>query len=77
VTTRIVATCGRCAARWTATRAAHCAGCHRTFSTVSGFDKHRRDGGCLEPAAVGLELRNGMFRGPQLPRDVLAARLGR
>lgn len=78
MTSGTVGTCGRCAARWTAAGAAHCAGCHRTFSTVSGFDKHRtRDDGCLEPTTVGLEYRNGAFRGPQMPSDVLAARLGR
>jgi hypothetical protein len=34
---------------------AHCAAdCHRTFTTVRNFDRHRRDGRCLHPADVGL-----------------------
>jgi len=74
VTSGTVATCGRCAARWTAARAAHCAGCHRTFSTVGGFDRHRRGGACLDPTTVGLELRDGAFRGPRLTPEEVEAR---
>jgi hypothetical protein len=47
-------TCGGCTTRWTGTGTAHCASCHRTFSAVSGFDTHRRNGTCVDPATVGL-----------------------
>jgi hypothetical protein len=63
-------TCG-CGARWTGRRTAHCAACHRTFGGVGGFDRHRRGGACLEPADVGLELRGGVFRGPELTVEML------
>lgn len=34
---------------------AHCAGeCHNTFGTVSAFDRHRRDGQCLDPATLRM-----------------------
>ena len=43
---------------------AHCAACHRTFGSVSGFDRHRRGGECVDPATIG-ELRltdRGLWR---------------
>lgn len=48
--------CTRCGARANGRAYAHCGarGCHRTFSSVSGFDRHRRDGQCVDPATVGL-----------------------
>lgn len=58
------ATCGGCDARWTAMRAAHCSSCHRTFGGVTGFDTHRRNGRCLTPAKLGMELRDGIWRQP-------------
>lgn len=49
----------RCTRRWGGELTAHCATCHETFSTVHGFDAHRRtvDGAraCLAPATVGLK----------------------
>lgn len=35
---------------------AHCGaeGCHVTFGSVSGFDRHRRGGECLDPAALAM-----------------------
>lgn len=50
------------------TRQAHCGACHRTFSRVSNFDRHRVGGECVEPESVGLVLTNGLFR--QLPPAV-------
>lgn len=44
-----------CGARWAGLNTCHCAsGCHETLSSPRAFDKHRRDGRCLDPAAVGL-----------------------
>ena len=34
---------------------AHCTSCHRTFSTVSNFDRHRKDGVCKNPARLGMK----------------------
>lgn len=41
---------------------AHCGVCHRTFGGVKGFDEHRRDGQCLDPAARGMTQVNGIWR---------------
>lgn len=43
-----------CDAWWTGLSAGHCSVCGHTFTSVSGFDKHRRGGRCLDPATVGL-----------------------
>lgn len=54
---------------------AHCkSGCHRTFGGVGGFDRHRRDGQCLDPATLGYVERDGIWRLPLTEED--AARLG-
>lgn len=53
---------------------AHCkSGCHRTFGGVRGFDNHRRDGQCVDPATIGLVERDGIWRAPLSEED--AARL--
>jgi hypothetical protein len=44
----------RCGTRWAGTRTAHCGACHHTFTGIGPFDRHRRDGTCLNPADVGL-----------------------
>lgn len=44
---------------------AHCTVCHRTFGGVSNFDKHRRDGWCIDPSTLGMTLNdNGVWRVP-------------
>lgn len=62
----------RCGARWTGRGRAHCAACHATFSTASAFDRHRRGGACLDPAAVGLVRAGAVWRwagqNPRAPR---------
>lgn len=60
----------RCGASWTGQRTAHCAArnCHRTFSAPGLFDRHRRNGECVDPAGIDdMEFRDGMWRGPELP----------
>lgn len=53
---------------------AHCkSGCHRTFGGVGGFDRHRRDGQCHDPAGLGMVERDGIWREPLSEAD--AARL--
>jgi len=68
-------TCGRCDAEWTGVRACHCSGCHRTFAGISAFDSHRgsrsEHGECRDVAAMsGLEFRDGMWRGPEMPEGL-------
>lgn len=75
------ATCSGCPERWTGRSVAHCAACHRTFSGVSAFDRHRSvrgdHGACVDPADIpGIEHRDGMWRGPAMDADALAARTG-
>lgn len=59
---RNVVECARCDKWWAGTGPHHCGKCHRTFTSLSAFDKHR-DGNhangtrhCVEPQKVGLEL---------------------
>lgn len=44
---------------------AHCAVCHRTFSGVSYFDDHRRDGCCIDPTGLGLTDDGGLWSTPE------------
>lgn len=43
-----------CGEWWTGIGAAHCAGCHLTFTSVSGFTLHRKGGHCQDPANLGM-----------------------
>lgn len=45
-----MSSCNGCDRRWNGTAEAHCAECHRQFSSVHAFDKHRRDYTCHDPA---------------------------
>lgn len=44
--------CPRCPSRWSGYNTAHCSVCHRTFTGVNTFDKHRVRGKCVDPEAV-------------------------
>lgn len=35
------ARCAGCGAEWVGLKLAHCATCHRTFTSVDAFDRHR------------------------------------
>jgi hypothetical protein len=48
---------------------AHCPSCHRTFSGVWGFDKHRSRGACLDPGELGFQLRGAVWRRPASERQ--------
>lgn len=41
----------RCGKTWTGANTSHCSasGCHKTFTSVSSFDRHRHNGHCLDP----------------------------
>ena len=55
---------------------AHCSVCHLTFGGVGGFDRHRRDGQCLTPEAIGYHRDDrGVYREPLTERG--RARLAR
>ncbi|MEV5819389.1 hypothetical protein AB0L22_09450 [Micromonospora haikouensis] len=43
---------------------AHCSACHTTFGGVTGFDSHRKDGTCVDPATLGFVQRDGVWRMP-------------
>lgn len=65
-----MASCNKCEQKWSGLKMAHCAaGCCKTFSTVSNFDRHRIGVKvplvCVEPESVGLEAnRYGTYRMP-------------
>ena len=66
----------------------HCTKCHETFEGVSLFDRHQHTGPdgrtiCTNPADITLgkaetrlEQVDGVWRGPRMPADVIAARFG-
>lgn len=43
-----------CGARWAGANTSHCGACHETFTSVGGFDRHRKGGRCADPAEVGM-----------------------
>lgn len=46
--------CGGCDSHFGGLRTAHCGACHRTFTGITTFDKHRVRHKCIDPATVGL-----------------------
>lgn len=68
----IGSTCHGC--RHPAGRQAHCSVCHCTFGAVSGFDRHRRDGWCIEPDLLGMVCRDGIWRRPMAATVVRTVR---
>ena len=48
--------CLKCKEKWTGANRCHCTGCHRTFHSVGGFDKHRKNFKCLDPIDLGMEM---------------------
>lgn len=56
-----------CNAWWTGIAAAHCSGCHRTFTSVSGFATHRKRGACADPEALGMVSADRKWEGWALP----------
>ena len=56
-----------CGAWWTGRGAAHCGGCHRTFTSVSAFVAHRRKGECVDPESLGMVRADRQWIGWSLP----------
>lgn len=48
---------GECKRWWTGAERSHASCCHRTFSSLSAFDLHRKGGRCNDPAEMGLVVR--------------------
>jgi hypothetical protein len=44
--------CGGCIYRWYGYLTCHCSACHRTFTGIHSFDKHRMNGKCVHPEHV-------------------------
>lgn len=44
--------CSGCTTRWSGIGKAHCAACHRTFTTAKLFDRHRTKFECVDPASL-------------------------
>jgi hypothetical protein len=53
---------------------AHCgSGCHHTFGSLGGFDRHRRGGRCLDPADLPMHRDpGGIWRWDIRSPDALA-----
>jgi hypothetical protein len=57
----------------------HCGTCHQTMRGINAFDRHRRDGHCLDLTALGLVEIDRMWATPEghaaaaQSRDTLAA----
>jgi hypothetical protein len=65
-------TCSGCDNWWTGLNSGHCSACHESFTSVSGFDKHRTGSHsagryCLDPASVGLVVANKGWPGWSQP----------
>jgi hypothetical protein len=45
---------GACGQFWwqSGNRTGHCASCHLNFDTLDAFDRHRKDGECLDPESI-------------------------
>jgi len=48
---------GACKQWWTGAERSHCGGCHRTFTSLTSFEKHRKGLRCNDPTTVGLVAR--------------------
>jgi hypothetical protein len=55
-------TCNGCEHTWTGLRFAHCSACHRTFSGVAGFERHRFAGRCIDPAIMRTQAGEPVMR---------------
>lgn len=56
-----------CGEWWMGIGAAHCGGCHRTFTSVSAFTTHRRKSECVNPETLGMVPADRKWRGWSLP----------
>lgn len=66
--------CVGCGKDWTGHSRCHCGSCHQHFSSVSAFDRHRKDFQCVHPGSRGLVSRDGYWGWPDSGVGRLAAR---
>lgn len=65
--------CPRCPNWWTGTRSGHCTACHRSFTSIAAFDKHRSGSHahgkrhCVDPETAGLVPADREWLGWSLP----------
>ena len=71
------ASCGGCPRRWAGMLHAHCPTCHRHFGSVSGFDRHRVNGKCLDPGTLTDRHGNPVLEQRHGPHGVTWVRVGR
>lgn len=43
-----------CGAHWKGLSPCHCSSCHVTFSCITAFDGHRKDGKCRTPESLDM-----------------------
>jgi hypothetical protein len=63
-----------CGLSWEYVSEAHCTACHRHFRNVTGFDDHRRDGECLDPASKGYIRVGHTWGTPEAHSEAVARR---
>jgi hypothetical protein len=49
---------------WSGTSKCLCYSCRQLFGSISGFTKHQKGGKCHDPAKVGLQLVDDVWRFP-------------
>lgn len=54
--------CPGCDIKLGATRVCHCAACCETFSVLVHFDRHRRNGQCLDPSTIRTQEGQPLLR---------------
>ncbi len=69
--------CVVCRERWTGLSRAHCTGCHKTFNSVSAFDKHRPNMICIDPVKIKMEMSNKGIWSKPMPKDAVSYFIGK
>ena len=54
-------TCGGCGSTWSGLSRCHCSRCHRTFATVTVFDRHQVAARCVDHSQIPARLTEGIL----------------
>jgi hypothetical protein len=46
---------------WGGVTRCHCSRCHRTFATITVFDRHQIGSRCVDPTAIHARLSEGIW----------------
>jgi len=65
-------TCGGCDHKWSGLLIAHCDACHKTFTTIKTFDRHRDSGMCRNPKFARRTDGKPLFKRSTRGRDTWA-----